>query len=79
MSGFKKNYTRWRTPTDGQTWRLYDQLGPEGRVGENFKKWHRANLIEKMFCVETIFALKEWIFYNCMDWFGSQTDPVPPT
>ena len=42
MRGLEKNCTRWRktthlhTHTDRQTtWRLLDQLGPEGRVGEN--------------------------------------------
>ena len=34
MRGLKKNCTQWRRQKNRRTWRLLDQLGPEGRVGE---------------------------------------------
>ena len=36
MTKVKKQTDR---QTDGRTWRLLDQLGPEGRVGENEGFW----------------------------------------
>ena len=47
MRGFEKKYTRWRTPTDGRTWQLYDQLGPEGRVGEKWSKQSKDSFFFK--------------------------------
>ena len=40
--GIINNYNFYDTHTYPRTWRLYDQPGPEGRVGENhmvFLKW----------------------------------------